>query len=80
MLTRTEFAVIRHGMDGRKIAALLRSTVTYDHRPWKELATAHFSRDLAPAFNVKDLARQVQRLYRGPIARLRLIFPAQPNS
>ncbi|MBA3280498.1 MAG: hypothetical protein H0U22_17680 [Geodermatophilaceae bacterium] len=80
MLTRTEFAVIRHGMDGRKIAALLRSTVTYDHRPWKELATAHFSGDLAPTFEVEDLARQVQRRCRWPIARSRLIFPAKPNS
>jgi hypothetical protein len=41
-------------MDGPEIAALPRSTVTYDHRPWKELATAHFSGDLAPTFDVED--------------------------
>ncbi len=80
VLARTEFVVTRHGMDGRKIVALLRSTVTYDHRPWKELATAHFSGDVAPTFDVEDLARQVQRHCRWPIARSRLIFPPQPNS
>ena len=72
--------MIRHGMDGPEIAALLRSTVTYDHRPWNELATAHLDGDLTPTFDVEDLARQVQRRYRWPIARSRLIFPAQPNS
>ena len=80
MLSRTDFAVNRHGMEGPEIAALLRSRVTYGHRPWKGLATAHFSRDLAPTFDVENLARQVQRRCPWPIARSRPIFPAQPNS
>ena len=70
----------RHGMDSPEIAALPRSTVTYDHRPWKELATAHFNGDPAPTFDVEDLARQVQRRCQWPIARPRLIVPAQSNS
>jgi hypothetical protein len=35
VLTRTEFAMIRHGVFNSKIAALPRSTVTHDHHPPK---------------------------------------------
>ncbi len=70
----------RHGMGGRKTAALLRSMATCDHRPWKELATAHLSWDFAPTPGVGGVTGHMDRHCPWPIARPRLTFPAQPNS
>ena len=75
MRTRTEFAVIRHGLLNSKIAALLRSTVAHNHHPPKRPGHAHCGGDPAPTLDAERNIGHVRRRCRPPITLSRLIFP-----
>ncbi len=72
--------MIRHGMNGREIAALPRSMVACDQRPWKKLATTNFRQGLALTFGAQGMAGHVHHRCPWSISCSRPTSPTQPNS
>ncbi len=80
MLTRMEFAVIRHGMESPKIAAPLRSTMACDQHSRERLAAVSLGTDLAPTHGIDGPAGHLHRRHPWPIALQWLTYRAQLES
>ena len=78
MLTRTEFAVTRHGPPLTRIAAPLRSTMAHGYHPPKQPGQAHRGGNAAPAHRAERVLDHVRRSRRPLPTPAWLTLPARP--